>query len=306
VHDDVQLLVPGAPPPVVQERPVEPRTHGRPSSGMVSQSSSRPLHVSPEAQQGPSVQLVVQSAVPATPLGVVQAMPVAPRTQAKPSSRSVSQSSSVPLHASAGGVHEEGAGTVHVVVHVPVPVDPQVVVHEVDAPRTQAKPSSRTVSQSSSAPLHVSAGGVHEEGAGSVQVVEHVPVPVDPHVVVQETAVERMQAKPSSRSVSQSSSTPLHVSAGTVHEEGAGSVQVVEQTPVPVEPQVVVHDVGMPIAQANPLSGPATQSSSSPLQISVGGVQEGAEGREHDVEHVPDPVVPQIVVQVTGVPCTQG
>jgi hypothetical protein len=98
----------------------------------------------------------------------------------------------------------------------------------------------------------------------------------------------------------------LQISTGGVQAPGSGNVQVEEQTPVPVEPHVVVQEVGMLMAQGNPLSGPPTQSSSSPLQISLGGVHMGAEGIEQEEEHVPVPVVPQIVVHVTAEPRTQG
>jgi hypothetical protein len=70
----------------------------------------------------------------------------------------MSQSSSTPLQISTGGMQ---APVVQVGLHVLVPVEPQVVVQPVTAPRTHAKPSSAMVSQSSSTPLQVSEGGVH-------------------------------------------------------------------------------------------------------------------------------------------------
>jgi hypothetical protein len=210
------------------------------------------------------------------------------------------------LHTSAGGVQDEGAGSVHVEVHVPVPVDPHVVAQETEEPRTHANVSSAPLTQSSSSPLQISAGGVQAHVGGKVQVPEHVPVPVEPHEVVHATAVPWTHGNVSSGPPTQSSSRPLHVSTGGVQAEGAGRVQVEEHAPVPVEPHVVVHEVGMLIAHGKPLSGPLTQSSSRPLQISLGGVQLGGEGMEQDDEHVPVPVVPQIVVHITGAPCTQG
>jgi hypothetical protein len=264
------------------------------------------LHTSLGAQQVSSTQPLVQLAVPDRPPDVVQGLPVEPWTQANVSSAPPTQSSSRPLQISAGGVQTDGSGSVQVDVQVPDPVDPHVVVQDTEEPLTHANVSSGPPVQSSSRPLQISAGGVHAHDGGMVHVPEQVPVPVVPHDVVHATAVPWTHGKVSSGPPMQSSSRPLQISTGGVHADGSGRVQVEEQTPVPVEPQVVVQGVGMLMAQGNPLSGPPVQSSSSPLQISLGGVHMGADGMEQDEEQVPVPVVPQIVVHVTGAPRTQA
>src|SRR5690606_13387547 len=128
-----------------------------------------------------------------------------------------SQSSSIPLQLSAGSAHAEGAAGMHALVQVPVPVEPQLVVQLALCPAAQAKPSSRVPSQSSSTPLHTSAGGVHAAPLGIAHALVHAPLPVVPHEVVHETLAPSAQAKPSSGAPSQSSSMPLQVSAGGAH-----------------------------------------------------------------------------------------
>jgi hypothetical protein len=98
------------------------------------------------------------------------------------------------LQISAGGAHALPVGTAQPVVQVPKPVDPQVVVQDVATPAQQANPLSQPLTQSSSRPLHVSAGGVQAEPPGMPQVAVQVPEPVEPQVVVQETAVPEQQA----------------------------------------------------------------------------------------------------------------
>ena len=67
-----------------------------------------------------------------------------------------SQSSSRPLHVSAGGSQPEGAGGTQSSVHVPEPSDRHVVMHATTLPLTHSNGSSATPSQSSSRPLQVS------------------------------------------------------------------------------------------------------------------------------------------------------
>jgi hypothetical protein len=72
----------------------------------------------------------------------------------------------------------------------------------------------------------------------------HVPVPVEPQSVVQLVGFSAQHANPSSHNVSQSSSRPLHVSAGAMHAPPVGRTHAAVQVPVPVEPQPVVQLVG--------------------------------------------------------------
>jgi hypothetical protein len=111
---------------------------------------------------------------------------------------------------SSGGTH--APDSVQAAVQVVVPVEPQVVVQDALVPAQQAKSSSHRVSQSSSRPLHVSAGRAHS--APGVQLAEQLRLPVEPHEVVQGPRAFAQHPNPSSHVVSQSSSIPLHVSAG--------------------------------------------------------------------------------------------
>jgi hypothetical protein len=166
-----------------------------------------------------------------------------PETQSNSSSATSSQSSSAPLHLSAGGVHPPSP---HADVQVADPVDPHVVVQgEVD-PATHSNPLSATSSQSSSAPLHLSAGGVHPP---SLHVDVQVTDPVDPHVVIQGDVDPATQSNPLSVTVSQSSSMPLHNSCGPVQSAPVGGSHWAVQVPVPADPQVVVHDTSVPVVQ---------------------------------------------------------
>jgi hypothetical protein len=97
-----------------------------------------------------------------------------------PSSQLPSQSSSMPLHTSTGGVQLPGGGRVQVPVQAPEPTVLQEVVQGRSALRQHAKPSSQTRSQSSSAPLQISAGGVH---APQPQPAVQVRDPVEPQAV---------------------------------------------------------------------------------------------------------------------------
>ena len=166
-------------------------------------------------------------------------------------------------------------------------------------PRAQqpASISSIAASQSSSRPLHASAGGLQLPHA-------HVPpqslLPVEAQPVVQLPTDPLQQAKPSSQSMSQSSSTALHVSAGGVH---APHAQAALHMRVPVEPQLAVHEPLVPDGHVKPLSMTTLQSSSTPLQVSAGGVQ------APHVQAAPqtrEPVVPQLDVHEDTAPGMQA
>jgi hypothetical protein len=183
-----------------------------------------------------------------------------------PSSAAPSQSSSMPLQVSTGGsqvphVQEDE--------QVRVPVDEQAVAHGSAAPLQQEKPLSQTVSQSSSAPLHVSAA---ISQVPHVQEGEQVRVPVPPQEVGQEPVEPAQHSNPSSHVPLQSSSAPLHVSSGGSQEP---HTHVSRQVRVPVLPQEVVQDPDRPAQQAMPVPSSQTplQSSSRPLQVSSEGVQ---------------------------------
>ena len=212
---------------------------------------------------------------------------LAPCTQANVSSAPPTQSSSSPLHTSTGGTHVPHSQFVP--PQVCSPTDEQLVVQLRTAPSTQANVSSGPPTQSSSSPLHVSAGGVH---VPQVQDDPQVSVPVVEHEVVQLRVAARTQSKPLSAPPTQSSSSPLQISDGGVH---VPQTQVSLQVRLPVDAQLVVHSSVNPRMQAKPLSGPPTQSSSSPLQISTGGTQVP---HSQAVEQVRRPVVLQVVVQV--------
>jgi hypothetical protein len=77
----------------------------------------------------------------------------------------------------------------------------------------------------------------------SAQPAEHGAVPVHAPTV-QDTVVLAQQANPSSHTVSQSSSAPLHVSAGAMHAPDPGLAHAAVHVPVPIVPQVVVQLVG--------------------------------------------------------------
>src|SRR5687768_7457715 len=150
----------------------------------------------------------------------------------------------------------------------------------------QAKPSSRIVSQSSSAPLQISAGGVQVPFEQSDWQTRE---PVDPQVVVQLEVIPRQQAKPSSQTMLQSSSMPLQVSPGG--EQGLHA-QLAPQVRDPVLPQVVGHEPTAPTAQVKPSSMVMSQSSSTPLHDSTGGVHEP---QVHIALQTREPGVPQLL-----------
>jgi hypothetical protein len=224
------------------------RTHGKPLSVAVSQSSSRALHdstgaVHPATPGMPQVAVHVPAPVDPHEVGHVTG---APRMQGNASSVSPSQSSSRALHVSRGGVQSRPVGTSHVAVHVPVPSVPHDAVHVTVVPWMHAQSSSVPPSQSSSVPLHTSTGAAQSAPVGGTQPSVHVPVPVEPHVVVQFTGAPGVHcpASSSSVSVSQSSSTRLtHCSVGGVQASPTGFVHSSVHVPLPVVPHVAVHSV---------------------------------------------------------------
>jgi hypothetical protein len=96
--------------------------------------------------------------------------------------------------------------------------------------------------------------------------------------------------KPLSQPLTQSSSSPLHVSLGGVQ---LPHVQSPAHVRDPVEPHAVAHPSTASLQHAKPLSQPLTQSSSSPLHASSGGVHTP---HEQSSAHVRDPVDPHAVV----------
>jgi hypothetical protein len=130
-----------------------------------------------------------------------------PPGQLRQSGSRPSQSWSIPSsQISIGGVQAPSA---HAPSQRRVPAVPHDVVHGTDAPCTQAKPSSAAPLQSSSMPLHVSAGAAHTL---QLQVALQMREPVEPHAVVHEPISPAAHVEASSVSMSQSSSTPLHTS----------------------------------------------------------------------------------------------
>jgi hypothetical protein len=241
------------------------------------------LHTSTGGTHTPHAHVAEHMRVPVEP-HVVGHIPVEPAAHAKPLSTTPSQSSSRPLHTSIGGMHVPQA---HADEHIRVPVEPHVVGHIPVEPIAHAKPLSTTPSQSSSRPLHTSIGGMH---APHAHIVEHVRVPVVPQEVGHIPIDPDAHGKPLSTTPSQSSSRPLHTSAGGVHVADPPAHAV-----VPIEPHVVVHM--MPAVQ-HPSSMRPSQLSSMPLpQISAGGVHLTTP----DV-HALVPIVPHVVVQ--GMPAT--
>jgi hypothetical protein len=151
-------------------------------------------------------------------------------------------------------------------------------------------------SQSSSVPLHASVGALQEPQA---QLPEQVRVPVEPQVVVHEPVVPAQQANPSSQLALQSSSIPLQISAGG---EQALQPQALVQVRLPVVPQLVVQDPLVPAQQVKVSSQLESQSSSRPLQASMGGVHAP---QLQAASQVRMPAVPHPVVQLPVVPGMQ-
>jgi hypothetical protein len=214
----------------------------------------------------------------------------------------MSQSSSAPLQISGGTAQSAAAAGEQDKVQVPVPTEPHVVVQPARLPWAHGKPLSIAVSQSSSAALHVSLGGVQAAGNGRSQTAVQVPVPVVPQAVVHVVDVPWTQAKSSSAGPSQSSSPPLQVSGGGAQASPVGGTQPAVHVPVPVVPHVVVQETGSPGAHCPGSSSSVAVSQSSSMELahcSIGGVQSAGAGRAHAAVHVPLPVVPQIVSHST-------
>jgi hypothetical protein len=138
------------------------------------------------------------------------------------------------LHVSTGGAHAPHAQVPG--SHVRDPVVPQVVVQLPVAPAQHAKTSSHAPLQSSSTPLHVSAGGLHTPHE---QTALHVREPVVPHPVVQLPIEPRQHANPSSHAASQFSSIPSQSSGAPANATERVSSQSSAGTP-PVDGHAVV------------------------------------------------------------------
>jgi hypothetical protein len=250
------------------------------------------LHDSLGGVQLPQPQVAPQRRLPVEPQLVVHE-PVEPRQQLNPSSHVPSQSSSVPLQVSAGGLHPPHE---HAAEHVRDPVVPQDVTQLPVVPEGHAKPSSTLESQSSSTPLHVSEGGAHMP---HVQLAPQVREPLLPQLVVQLPDAPATHSRASSIEPSQSSSALLQASGGGAH---APQPQAAEHVREPVVPQLVVHGPMLPRQHENPSSQVPSQSSSVPLQVSTGGLQLP---HMQLASHVRDPGVPQLAVQPEEDPATQ-
>jgi len=256
---------------------------------VVSQSSSRPLQTSVGTSHAPQSHPESQVLDPSVPHVVTQSW-VVPEQHVKPSSQVVLQSSSMPLQTSAG---TEQTLHPHAPLHVREPVEPQLVVHDSLEPAQQANVSSQDVSQSSSIPLQASMGGTH---APQSQAGVHVRTPAVPQALVQLPEVPGMHVSVSSIRPSQSSSFPLQDSAGAEH---APNVHVAPHVLLPVEPQLVVQEPIAPGLHSLVSSTPPSQSSSTPLQPSAGGLHAPSVQLPLQVR---EPVDPQLVVQLIDVP----
>jgi hypothetical protein len=235
-----QVQVPAAtpaPPQVVQVA-LLPAQQTKPLSQAPSQSSSTPLQDSIGGWHVPQAQPAPQKRLPVLPQEVAHE-PVVPRQQPG-SSQVPSQSSSILLQVSAGGVQVPQPQEL---LQVCDPAVMHVVVQGWVAPRQQPG-SSQAPSQSSSLPLQTSAGvwqGSH------VQPLLQALDPVVPHEVEQLPLVPLQHSDPSSQAPSQLSSAPLQaISPGGVQADGSGMRQSDVQVPVPVEPQAVAQ--GTPVA----------------------------------------------------------
>ena len=271
-------VVPVYVPPVAATVSVQAQVspvHEHPSLVKPSQSSSHVLpHTSAGAQHVPQAQLGEQVWVPAAPQELLHACDppgehVPPPTQAL----------QLP----------QAQAALHVRDCEPVLQKPQAC--DCDALRQHVPtPLSHSVSQSSSAPLHVSSGGMH---GPHVQPTWHVREPVERHDVVhvptapgvQDPEPQPLQAPHAQLLEHVRDSVPPHAQARV-------SVVPTAHTPPPLQadhapqPQEVLHarpcepqkpqlwDCVAPRQHSpTPLSQPDTQSSSAPLQVSAGGMQ---------------------------------
>jgi hypothetical protein len=100
---------------------------------------------------------------------------------------------------------------------------------------------------------------------------------------------------------------PLHVSFGGLAPKSHGPQEHDGPTQACVPMQAPTRQAWVaPRTHVNPLSGPATQSSSRPLQTSAGGAHELPVGTAQPLVQVPEPVDPQVVVHETPVPAQQA
>jgi hypothetical protein len=143
----------------------------------------------------------------------------------KPSSRVPSQSSSIPLQISVGGVH---VPYMQSAPQACVPVVPQLAVQLRLVPWQQPMPSSQAPLQSSSMPLQTSAGGEH---ASHPQRSVQRRLPAVPHAVTQLPVAPRQHVYPSSQPIAQSSSRPLQTSSASGWTDGLSSSQSSGTTP---------------------------------------------------------------------------
>ena len=130
-----QVFWPAEPQDVVQLS-VAPAAQMKPLSAAPSQSSSRPLQLSAGGLQALQAQPLAQVLSPVEPQEVVQ-LPVAASTQAKPLSLLPSQSSSLPLQLSAGGMQ---LFQVQAAPQAPAPTVPQLVLQAPLLPAAHCQP----------------------------------------------------------------------------------------------------------------------------------------------------------------------
>jgi len=140
-------------------------------------------------------------------------------------------------------------------------------------------------SQSSSTPLQISPGGAQFVPEGIWHALVQVPVPHVPHGVMQETDDPMTHGNPLSGTVSQSSSELLQISAGGVQSAAEGYWHASVQSPDPAVPHEDVQLTADPRAHGKLSSGTVSQSSSTPLQRSSGGVQFAGAGNSHKPVH---------------------
>lgn len=275
VHVDEHTRAPA--PHVPEQVSRAPGRHMKPLSMVPSQSSSIPLQVSTGGVHVPQVQEVEQRRLPVDPQAVGQ-LSVRPEQQANPLSQAPSPSSSIPLQVSMGIVLEHELH-VHPATQRRFPVRPSGVRQVSDAPRTQSYVSSLRLSQLSSIPLHTSGGGAHVFHAHDA---EHDCRPVDPQ------RVGHIRSAPGIHS--------------PVAPEHMPQVQVELQVRIPL-PQAPGQGSVKPCRHMKPLSATPLQSSSRPLQVSIGGTHEF---HRQAVEQLREPAEPQLVMQLSTIPAVHS